>query len=242
MDGIQQGMQICRNADRKFLKLVEKSHTDRRIPIKLQFSETPSGFQLWAQDQDGNSVVVPLNIKKSPAQKPERALETLKRQLTRLGDSEFVSDGLEIDLTEPYFFPISSLNALRRELVMNLGTERTRNYPRLTGGAIRNNFPYPKKKLNFLGNVLNTRAEAFYHRHGVQEIEPAAESGIDLGGRKVMTTKHCLKYEFGGCRHLAQPRHLNEPLYLTTEDGLQLRLVFNCRDCLMEIYFEQNGP
>ena len=53
-----------------------------------------------------------------------------------------------------------------------------------------------------------------------------------------MTTKHCLKYELGGCLHRDHPRQLDEPLYLIAEDGLQLRLQFNCKDCLMEVYFE----
>jgi hypothetical protein len=32
---------------------------------------------------------------------------------------------------------------------------------------------------------------------------------------------------------------LDEPLYLVDEDGLQLRLAFNCRDCLMEVYWKE---
>jgi putative protease len=251
MDDIQRGVQICRNADRKFLKQVEKSQPDRRIPIKLRFSETPAGFQLSAGDQDGNFVEVQLTQEKVSAHKPDRALETLKRQLTRFGNSDFVSDALGIDLSEPYFFPVSTLNDLRRELVTELSAERSKNFPRFPRGAIQKKVSYPKTKLDFLGNVLNTRAGAFYRRHGVQEIEPAAESGIDMGGRKVMTTKHCLKYELGGCPfgkrpqgghpHQDQPRRFNEPLYLVAEDGLRLRLAFNCRDCLMEIYFHQSA-
>jgi len=242
MNGIHLGAQICRNADRKFLKHVENSQPDRRIPIKIQFSETATGFQLSTQDQDGNYVLVSQKEEKNPAHKPDQALKTIKRSLTRLGDSEFVSDKLGIDLSEPYFLPVSTLNDMRRDLVIKLQEERIKNFPRLTGGAIQNKLPYPKSKLDFLGNVLNSRAEAFYQRHGVREIEPAAESGIDLGGRKVMTTKHCLKYELGGCPHQDQPRHLDEPLYLTNEDGLRLRLQFNCKDCLMEVFFEQNDP
>ena len=239
MDGIRVGLQIRRNADRAFLKQVGKSQPDRRIPIKMEFSETKFGFQLSAEDQNGNFVVVPLNREKIPAQKPDQVRATLERQLTRLGDSEFVNDKLEIDLSTPYFLPVSTLNALRRDLVTKLQTERASNFTRLTGGIIRNNVPYPETKLSFLSNVLNHRAVAFYHRHGVQEIEPAAESGIDMHDRKVMTTKHCIKYELGGCHHQDQPRDFDEPLYLVAEDGLRLRLTFNCRECLMDVYIEQ---
>jgi len=242
MAGIRQGTRICRNADRKFIKQVGISQPDRRIPINMRFSETKTGFQLTAEDQDGNYIVVPLNLEKTLAQKPDRALETLERQLTRLGDSEFMCDNLEINTSVPFFLPVSTLNALRRDLVTKLQDERSRNFPRITGGAIQNKFPYPETKLNFLGNVLNKQAEAFYRRHGVNEIDPAAESGIDMDGRRVMTTKHCLKYELGGCHYQDQPRHFDEPLYLVAEDGLRLRLAFNCRDCLMEVYFDQTNP
>ena len=239
MNGIHIGTQIRRNADREFLKQIEKSQPERKIAIKMRFSETPGGFTLSAQDQDANRGLVPLNGEKVLAQKTEQARATLERQLTRLGGSEFVCEDFETDLSQAYFLPLSTLNALRRDLVTDLLSARFQNFPRLTGGAIQNDVPYPENKLTFLGNVLNHKAENFYRRHGVQEIEPAAESGLDMDGRKVMTTKHCLKYELGGCPHQEKPIQLDGPLYLVDDDGIRLRLAFNCRDCLMEIYIEQ---
>ena len=161
--------------------------------------------------------------------------------MTRLGASEFVCDELEIDLSQIYFFPVSTLNALRRDLVAELLEERVRNYPRWKVEIMPNDAPYPESELTFLGNVLNQKAEAFYRRHGVQQIEPAAESGLAMQDRKVMTTKHCLKYELGGCPHQERPIQFDEPLYLVDEDGLRLRLAFDCRNCLMEVYFERAG-
>ncbi len=237
MQGIHRGAQIRRNADREFLKGVEKSQPDRKIPLKMRFSETEDGFQLSAADQDGNSVVIPLKWEKIPAQNIEQARATLERQLTRLGATEFSCDELEIDLAQVYFLPVSTLNALRRDLAAALLAERQRNYPRWIVEIISNAVPYPESQLTFLGNVLNHKAEAFYRRHGVVEIEPAAESGLEMDGRKVMTSKHCIKYELGGCPHQKQPIEFDEPLFLVDEDGLRLRLAFNCRDCLMEIYW-----
>jgi putative protease len=62
-----------------------------------------------------------------------------------------------------------------------------------------------------------------------------------MAGRKVMTTKHCIKYELGGCPHQKRPISFDEPLYLVDEDGLRLRLAFNCRDCLMDVYLDRAG-
>ena len=64
--------------------------------------------------------------------------------------------------------------------------------------------PYPETELSYLGNALNEKAMAFYRRHGVMKTEPAAESGLDMHGRKVMTTKYCIKYQLDGCPRKAK--------------------------------------
>jgi hypothetical protein len=73
------------------------------------------------------------------------------------------------------------------------------NRPKAEGGILPNAFPYPETELSYLGNALNEKAVAFYRRHGVRKIEAAAESGLDMHGRKVMTTKYCLKYQLEAC-------------------------------------------
>jgi putative protease len=239
MDSIQVGTQVCRNADREYLKMVERGQTDRRIPLHMDFRETLKGFQLSAQDPDGNRVTLDWLSEKTPARKPEQSVATLKRQLTRLGSSEFRCEQLNLSLSQVYFIPISNLNALRRDLVAALQAERKLNFSRWQGGTLVNNVPYPQKSLTYLGNVLNQKAREFYQRHGVRQIEPAAESGLEMTGRKVMTTKHCLRYELGACPHQPERVRLNAPLYLVNQAGLRLRLAFDCRACVMEVYFEQ---
>jgi hypothetical protein len=91
--------------------------------------------------------------------------------------------------------------------------------------------------LTYLGNVLNQKAEEFYRRHGVTRIEPAPESGLDMHGRKVMTTKYCVKYQLGHCPREGQPPLPNEPLFLIGEDGRRLRLKFDCKECVMEVFY-----
>ena len=241
MDGIQIGTQIRRNADRLFLKQVENSNNERKIPILLRFSDTDSGFQLLAQDHDGNKVKISIDHEKIAAQKPKRLIEVIRRQFNRLGASEFSLEALDIDLSHSYFIPVSTLNRIRREMVTQLQQERLENFPRWERLYSPNQDPFPQENLTYLGNVLNRKAAIFYHRHGVEQIEPAAESGLEMKGRKVMTTKHCLKYEFGACPHQTNRTQFDEPLYLVKDDGLRLRLKFNCRLCLMEIYFENSN-
>jgi putative protease len=91
--------------------------------------------------------------------------------------------------------------------------------------------------LSYLGNALNEKAVAFYRRHGVKKIEPAAESGLDMHGRKVMTTKYCIKYQLDACPREGKKVPLQEPLTLVDEDGHRLRLKFDCKECAMEVIF-----
>jgi 23S rRNA 5-hydroxycytidine C2501 synthase len=107
------------------------------------------------------------------------------------------------------------------------------------GGIIPNDYPYPVKNLTYQGNVLNEKAAAFYKRHGVDEIELAAEGGMDLRGRQVMTTKYCLRYELDACLKEKNAKSLQEPLYLVDENGRKLKLKFDCAACEMQVFFER---
>jgi putative protease len=130
------------------------------------------------------------------------------------------------------------LNALRRETLDLLTAVRERRRPRVIGRAIQNDVPYPERQLTYLGNVLNKKAEAFYRRHGVTKIEPAAESGLDLRGRKVMTTRYCLMHQLDLCREPGVDGSIESPLFLVDDDGNRLRLDFDCARCEMGIIVE----
>ena len=96
----------------------------------------------------------------------------------------FACSDLDIAWQEVYFVPLSILNDLRRRTLEQLAAARAENRPALKRTRRRNSVPYPEKKLSYLGNVLNEKAHAFYQRHGVTHIETAAESGLNMRGRR----------------------------------------------------------
>ena len=240
MKGLAKGTLIYRNADLHFMKALKKSHVERRISVNLKFRETAGGFLLSACDEDGNRVEVELLTEKDTARKQDKMRESLQTQLTKCGATEFRCDELAIERETLSFLPASRLNALRRELLEKLTKTRAEQRPISYGAIIANTFPYPDPQLSYLGNVLNSKAEAFYRRHGVTQIEPAAESGLDLSGRKLMTTKYCLKRELGLCdKELTSSERLVEPLTLLDEQGREYLLRFNCISCEMEVFLER---
>ena len=123
------------------------------------------------------------------------------------------------------------LNQLRRDCIAALEAERARNYPRETGTVVPNDTPYPITVLDYSSNVVNEKALQFYRRHGVKEIEKGLELQNDAAGKVLMTTRHCLKFEFDLCRG---DKGTAGELYLS--DGkATYKLEFDCDACVMKI-------
>ena len=237
MEGIAPGAQIFRNHDHSFLTGLARSRSERRIAITFKVRGAAGGLLLSVEDEDGNRAEGTLAPPLAPADEPQRALQTLRRQLAKTGQTEFSCAGVEIELDTVPFVPVSRLNALRREALTRLSEVRSANRPRERRRVVPNEIPFPERELTYLGNVLNPAAEAFYRRHGVVHIEPAAESGLDLNGRKVMTTRYCIREELGMCARQGHGAPAAEPLALIDAEGRRLELRFDCRQCRMEVYF-----
>jgi len=237
MKFLQVNTHIYRNFDHEFNKKLKNSQTERKISVNFWLSETPSGLVLHAIDEDGIEANESIDIAKEIANNSQMALDNIKKQLQKLGDTAFICSDIEINLKNIYFIKIKDLNELRRATVEKLQQNRQNSYERPSRTIISDNSLYPVSELTFEGNVLNTYAEKFYVRHGVKTVESAAESGLDMNGKKIMTTKHCLKYHFDLCPKLKSKTDFKEPFYLTDDQNKKYLLKFNCKKCEMEIYF-----
>ncbi len=237
MAGIRPGLALYRNHDHAFLRQVERSRPARRIAVQMRLAAGPAGFLLAVEDEDGNRAGSEIAAERVPALKPSQAEETARKQLASMGDTPFECSGVVLDWDRPYFLPVSALNTLRREALGRLAAVRAARRPVQRGEIVRSQAPFPETALTFRGNVLNRHAAAFYRRHGVQEIAPAAEAGLDLAGQAVMRTRYCLKHQLGYCDGTRQASSLREPLYLVDEDGHRYRLRFDCARCEMEVVY-----
>ena len=100
--------------------------------------------------------------------------------------------------------------------------------------------PYPDDTLTYLANVYNSRAAAFYARHGVKVIGAAYESHEELGEVPLMITKHCVRWSLSLCPKQAkgvtgvQGTVRAEPLTLKHGDDT-LTLRFDCKPCEMHV-------
>jgi collagenase-like PrtC family protease len=233
------GTDIYRNLDAEFTRMLENENSAvRKIGVKMRFEETESGFRLHVVDEDGHESTADLETPKEPAKNTEGLEENIKKNLAKTGNTPFIVDELELELTQNWFLPISKINEVRRTALEQLAEIRVRDYHREELPMVKTEHPYPVKSLDFTYNVSNKLARAFYKRHGVTEIEKAFELQWDPGKSRVMVTKYCVKYELGKCPRYQRETmgtKLAEPLTLKHGE-VEYKLKFNCKPCEMEIW------
>lgn len=228
------GATLFRNRDQEFERSLEKDSAERRISITPRFSETADGFALTLTDEAGVSVTVDRPEKKEIAKNTERARATLSEQLGKFGNTLFVAEAAEIELTDAYFLPTSTINALRREATEKLETARQQAYQRpARAPAAANPVPYPQEELTYLGNVFNSKARQFYEKHGVKLIADAYEANQEKGMVSLMITRHCLRYSFNLCPK--EVKHLKPDPMTLINGNEKLILKFDCKACEMHV-------
>lgn len=231
MAGIEPGIMLYRNHDHEFVRQLSGRSAARKIGVELMFEERNDGFTLRARDEDGNQVSAHINHPKEEAARPEKASETIRTQMAKMGETIFVLTQFTYTPAKTYFIPVAVLNQLRRTCLDALGSERRKLFPRRMQSLVPNSVPYPAQHLDRYANVVNTSAVSFYRRHGVVEIEKGVELQDSFAETTLMTTKYCLKYQFDLCKG---DRGGAEELFLS--DGkTRYRLEFDCAHCVMKI-------
>ncbi len=235
--GIMAGQEIYRNYNHEFEKHFKTSPASRKVSVELTLTRTDTGVTLAGEDEEGNRAEVALEMALEPARQPEAALKTIQTQLKKLGNTLFECQLLTVRMEPVCFFAVSVLNQLKRDWVERMLAARLGAYPRLEGKTVKSEAPYPEKRLSFRGNVINQKALAFYRRCGVETIDAGAETGEDLHGQVVMTTKYCILHEMGRCG--GQRVEPAEPMILRDEAGQTFRVCFRCGECGMDIYWKE---
>lgn len=235
---LSEGTTLFRNRDQEFERALEKDSADRRVSVKAVFTEQTDAFVLTLTDVDQVSVAVSLprdeRIGGELAQNPDAALGKLKENLGKFGNTMFVAEAVDLQLTQPWFLPVGAINALRREAAEKLEAARVASHPRPPRAAPATDpAPYPQDELTYLGNVFNAKARAFYEKHGVRLIEDAYEAGNEKGMVSLMITRHCLRYSFNLCPK--EVKHLKPDPMTLINGNEKLILKFDCKACEMHV-------
>ena len=100
---------LYRNLDVEFVKNL---HSERRIPVDILFRETEEGFSVQIGDHERS-----FTYAHEEAKNADKALETIRTQLAKLGDTPYIAREVRIE-SKPYFIPISVLNEWRRATIL----------------------------------------------------------------------------------------------------------------------------
>ena len=160
-------------------------------------------------------------------------------QRAKMGNTPVTAESIRMQFSDNWFIPSSALAELRRQAVNALASLRHINYRQERNRMPETRHSFPKQELTYLGNVMNARAAAFYHDHGVKHIEPALEKKQPEHAI-LMFCKHCLRYSMGWCPKHHQARSpFREPYFLVSSDGRKFRLEFDCKICQMKVLDEK---
>lgn len=234
---ISKGTNIFRNLDLQFEQQLEKSKNCRKLEVDMFLSETPSGICLQMIDEQDIEVEVTTDIEKQKAREPEKQNQLIIQQLGKLGDSMYTQRKILISFNSPLFIPSNTINKLRREACDRLTQKRIESYSREERKLIANNTPYFRNEVSYEENISNSKAEAFYRRHGVSKIDKAFELKPKKACQLLMTTKYCIRKELGLCLldNIGMQNTKNTNLFIEDNTG-KYRIDFDCSECQMKIY------
>ena len=224
--GLHPGMRLYRNNDQELERLLSKSSAERKIPMSLALKVVDDGFELSA-----GSVSICMVAEHQQAQKSPR--ENIIRQLSKLGDTIYTCEGVDIPDDFNYFIPNSILSDMRHQLVEEI--KRKENTPVAVSRDKTNLSPLTSHlsplKYPYLYNISNHLSQRFY---GASEITAFELKG---GDGPIMQCRHCIRYALGYCvKHGGKRPIWREPLSLVLGDGRRFCLEFDCKNCQMNVY------
>ena len=227
------GTFLFRNQDQEFDKLINGKTSERKIDIRILFTETDEGFRIQLTDEENIQFDKEFAIAKQAAMKPGFAEQNIHQQLSKLGNTIYQASSVTIRISGNWFIPASQINEWRRETLEAFDKYRAEKYIREQASE-RKKVSFPEKTLSYLGNVTNKMAQKFYIDRGVEDIqhgfEVKAAENVPL-----MFTKYCIKFEYGWCPKEGNNTKLTEPLYIRTNEH-RFQLKFDCKKCEMHIF------
>jgi putative protease len=239
--GLKVGTEIHRNRDHQWEAALQKKSSERKVKLDMTLSEHGTGLRLSLCDEDGIATDTDAAIALQPAQQAAQAESALRTSLSKLGNTMFEAGTIGLALSQPWFVPSATINALRRDAVAAHEAARLAAWERPQRKApAEPPAAYPDTQLSYLANVYNEKARAFYHKHGVQMIDAAYESHEEPGEVSLMITKHCLRFSFNLCPKQAkgvqgvQGQVRAEPMTLVSGSE-RYTLRFDCKPCEMHV-------
>lgn len=235
-EGIAPRTLLYRNFDQAFTQQLTRPTAERRISVKWTLTEKVDESQesgiLVSLYVLGENIYVSrfFATKLEEARTPQ--YDNIVRQLSRLGETPFVSASVEVNFTHDWFVPSSLMADWRRLLTLCLivqikETMRLVKPKKAIALTTESKCAFKGQHLSYLANVSNTLARQWYESHGAESVKPAMEKGGE--GNVIMTLRYCPRYELGMCGRMTGE------LFLRSADRNVFPLRFNCKECIVQV-------
>lgn len=228
---LRNGVKIYRNKDSEFeKKILLPSHRKLKVDVIL------TSNKIKAIEEGGCEVELSFSTPEQLANNTDNYYNKLKEQISKMGNTPFELNQFIYDSEEKYFFPMSFLNSLRRQVLELLEQKILSNYKTLEQKPLNFDISYPKEEVDYTENISNEQSRKFYESKGVKVKEYALEKEMKQTEICLMRSRNCIRYNLGQClqRHKLKKDYQSD--LILRDNNHQYRLKFNCKDCLMEVY------
>lgn len=233
--GLRPGTVLYRNNDQEFERLLSRQSSVRKMPVALRLGIVEGGISLEAEVDGGPLVRVEAAVELQQAEHDQR--ENVMRQLTKLGTTAYECSHVELPEGFGFFVPSSVLAGLRRNAVEALDHAIAAGVAEAAAWGSDNAPNIPQGVASqYLYNVSNKDARAFYAAHGVADVAPSYEQK-PVRGALLMQCRYCIRHALGLCvKYGGKRSEWREPWHLALPDGRHFRLEFDCRHCQMNVF------
>lgn len=221
---LQKGTMLFRNHDEAFTKQLQGKTAERKIDIAMRLEVSARKLSLVIVAAQGKSSINSRTRTTDyihetdfdEAAKPQT--DNIKRNLTKLGNTPFVCDDVEIVWTDgkEYFIPASVITKLRQTAVSEKLQQQENRH-----AAVSMQIVLPEADAETVQRIVEAVAEQSKER-------------IIRG--PLMECRHCIRYALGYCpKQTRDSSPWKEPLSLKMSDGRMFTLQFDCKKCQMNV-------
>ncbi|MBQ8455499.1 MAG: U32 family peptidase [Bacteroidaceae bacterium] len=220
MPNVRKGDRLWRSYDKIWEDLMAGKTAQRRISARFMLEETEEGFRLTLNAEDGTSRSMTFAAEHQPARTDQT--NSIKDVLRKLGDTPYVCKDVEINFSQPWFIPRSTLADWRRKV--SEGRERQREENTLQH-LLQGNSDYQLSTLRSSPiPPLMTCRFCLRHAWGQCKKDPSKA-----------TPEPCLRGGGESVNCKLSNSKWNDPLFLVLGDGRRFRLEFDCKKCEMMV-------
>ncbi len=214
---LKKGTLLWRSFDKGWEDMMSGKTAERRISAQFLLEETEQGFKLTFSAENGLQNSEEFVQQHQLARTDQTA--SIKEVLSKLGDTPYVCQDVEIHFSQPRFIPRSALAEWRRKIIENSKLE--------IENPIHKDTTHPTT-FNPQSPISNPQSSIFNPQ------------------TPLMTCRFCLRHAWGQCKkempaanEMVNGKCLDgkwqEPLYLVLGDGRRFRLEFDCKRCEMKL-------